>query len=27
LKPHVEDFKLARMQGHRVAMITSKLRG
>jgi len=27
LKPHVQDFKLARMQGHRVAMITSKLRG
>ena len=27
LKPHVADFKLARMQGHRVAMITSKLRG
>jgi len=27
LKPHVEDFKLARMQGHRVAMITNKLRG
>jgi NAD(P)H dehydrogenase (quinone) len=27
LKPKPEDLELARLQGHRVAMITSKLRG
>lgn len=27
LKPHPDDLKIARMQGHRVAMITAKIRG
>jgi NAD(P)H dehydrogenase (quinone) len=27
LKPRPEDLNLARLQGHRVAMITTKLRG